>query len=191
MEGMPGLLALDRELFLAINGAHNAWADPVMHAASSMVVWFPLYALFLFLLQRDHGWRGLGMAALAIAGMILCSDTGSVVLFKNTVMRLRPCHAADLQGMVHLVDDCGGRYGFISSHAANHFAIAAFMAGALAGVARWITPALFLWAALIGYSRIYLGQHYPGDVIAGALYGSLIGWIFFAIFERAMQRWVG
>lgn len=181
--------ALDREAFLAINGLHAPWADGVMELVSEMLAWIPLYLFLLFVLQRRYGWKGLLCAVPVIALMILCSDKGSVILFKETVQRLRPCHQPALEGLVHVVrDHCGGQYGFVSSHASNHFAIAAFMTGALAGVPRWAAPALFAWAALVAYSRIYLGVHYPGDVLVGALYGALIGMIFVFLFRRVLHR---
>ena len=185
---MHALLDLDRELFLLINGMHAPWADGVMEAVSVMVMWFPMYAVFLYLIQRWLGWRGLGIGVLCITAMIFASDSGSVMLFKDQFQRLRPCHADDLQGMVHVVDGCGGQYGFVSSHAANHFAIAAFLFGVLRR--RWSQSwiPLLLWAALIGYSRIYLGRHYPGDVIVGALYGMVIGAFFVGIFLKLLER---
>jgi undecaprenyl-diphosphatase len=182
------LEALDRAAFLALNGLHAPWADAVMLAVSHPVFWVPLYLFFLFLLQQRYGWRELAWAVPVIALMVLFSDKGSVVLFKETVQRLRPCHEPLLQGLVHLVPEgCGGRYGFVSSHASNHFAIAAFMAGALRGSPRWATGVLILWAALVAYSRIYLGVHYPGDVLAGGLYGGLVGMLFSLLFARVVQ----
>ena len=183
------LAHLDRQLFLALNGGAYPWLDPLMRATSEMLTWFPLYAFFLFLLQRRWGWKGLGIGALCIALMILVADSGSVLLFKNTVQRLRPCHAADLSGLIHTGGTgCGGRFGFISSHATNHFAIALFMIGVLQRVPRWSVAALLGWAAFVSYSRIYLGAHYPGDVLVGALYGSLVGFLFFRIFRWAHGR---
>ncbi|MBK8500597.1 MAG: phosphatase PAP2 family protein [Flavobacteriales bacterium] len=181
--------ALDREAFLAINGAHAPWADALMETMSNMLVWFPLYLVLLFMLRRRFGWKGLAWSALLIAAMVLCSDKGSVLLFKETVMRLRPCHEPALQGLVHLsYSGCGGNYGFVSSHASNHFAIAIFMIGALQGRPRWAAYALLAWAVLIGYSRVYLGVHYPGDVLVGGLYGSLIGAIFATLHRPLMAR---
>ncbi|MEO8068805.1 MAG: phosphatase PAP2 family protein [Flavobacteriales bacterium] len=186
---LDALSHLDREMFLALNGGGFPWLDPVMRATSNMLLWFPLYAFFLFILQRRWGWTGLGLSVLCIGLMILVSDSGSVVLFKNTVQRLRPCHAADLSGLVHMAGvECGGRFGFVSSHATNHFAIAVFMSGILQRVPRWGTPLLLLWAAIVSYSRIYLGVHYPGDVLVGALYGAATGFIFFRIFRWAHGR---
>lgn len=189
MSWTDSILAADRAAFLAVNGAHNAVADSWMSFLSDPLMWVPLYLLFLVLVKIRWGWRGLWWSLPVAALMILCSDTGSVVLFKDTVQRLRPCHAPDLQGMVHLVDaHCGGSYGFVSSHAANHFAIAVFMGGLLQHRPRWSVLALLAWAGVVGYSRVYLGAHYPGDVIVGALYGALIGGLAYGLFLTLHQR---
>ena len=186
---METLEALDRAAFLAINGWHAPWADGPMLVVSEMSTWFPLYLVFLFLIQRRFDRRGLWWAIPVLGLMILCSDKGSVILFKETVQRLRPCHEPTLQGMVHLVKEgCGGRFGFVSSHASNHFAIALFMIGVLGGRPRWALPALLAWASLVAYSRVYLGVHYPGDVLVGALYGAGIGAIFAVLFRRVHQH---
>ncbi|MCB0765148.1 MAG: phosphatase PAP2 family protein [Flavobacteriales bacterium] len=184
--------SIDRQAFLAVNGAHAPWADPIMWSVSDMITWFPLYAFFLFLLQRRYDWRGLLWCLPVIALMVLCSDKGSVVLFKETVQRLRPCHEPALAGMVHTVrEHCGGSFGFVSSHASNHFAIAAFMSVLLQRSPRWAPFALVLWAAFVAYSRIYLGVHYPGDVLVGALYGGAIGLVFGSVLHRSVLRSLG
>ncbi len=186
--------ALDREVFLALNGTHWPGVDAFMWHISDLKLWVPLYVLFLVVLQRRYGWRGLAWSVPVIALMVLCTDTGSVLLFKNTVQRLRPSHVAELQDRIHLLvgDDGqlyrGGRFGFVSSHASNHFGIAVFMTGALAGAPRWAAPALFVWAGLIAYSRIYLGVHYPGDVLVGGAYGTLVGAICYLLFRRLVGR---
>lgn len=183
MAWTDAVLAADRTAFLALNGVRSPLADTWMAWISEPVVWLPVYVLFLVLIKLRWGWRGFWWSWPVAALMIFCSDTGSVILFKDTFQRLRPCHAPDLQGLVHIVNGhCGGRYGFISSHAANHFALATFMAGMLRRYPWWALPLLVLWAGAIAYSRIYLGVHYPGDVIVGALYGSLIGGLAYGLF---------
>lgn len=188
------ILEADRSAFLAINGAHHPWADAFFWQVSRLELWIPLYVFFLVLLQRRWGWRGLAWAVPVIGLMVLCTDTGSVVLFKNTVQRLRPSHAADLQGLVHLVRDengqlfTGGAFGFVSSHASNHFGIASFMVGILQNRPRWALPLLFGWAGLIAFSRVYLGVHYPGDVIVGGIYGAFVGLLAYRLFLYIHQR---
>lgn len=180
---------VDRHAFLAINGAHTHTLDVVMEGVSEMILWFPLYAFFLWLIIKRHGDKALLWSLPVIALMILLSDKGSVLLFKENVQRLRPCHEPALTGLVHLVyKECGGQYGFISSHASNHFAIAVFMIGVLRSTPRWAVAALLLWAALIAYSRVYLGVHYPGDVLVGALYGIMIGSLGAFIFRRVVLK---
>jgi undecaprenyl-diphosphatase len=105
-----------------------------------------------------------------------------VLLFKDTFQRLRPCHEPVLEGLVHIVKGkCGGMYGFVSSHAAN-----CFYATVISGLfvrKKWFSISMICWAALISYSRIYLGVHYPGDVICGATFGALVGWGVFILYE--------
>ncbi len=185
---MEPLEALDRAAFLVVNGWHAPWADALMLAVSDRFTWVPVYVIFLFVLQRRYGWRGLAWAVPSVVLLILISDKGSVLLFKETVQRLRPCYEPLLQGQVHLVPEgCGGQFGFVSSHASNHFAIAVFMIMTLRGVPRRAVPALLVWAALIAYSRVYLGVHYPGDVLVGGLWGAFAGFLVGRIFVRIVQ----
>jgi undecaprenyl-diphosphatase len=191
MSPIDRLDALDRSAFLVLNGLHAQALDGLMWHISQLQLWIPLYVFLLYLLQRQWGWRGLAIAVPVIALMICATDSGSVVLFKNTVQRLRPSHVDELQAHIHLLrapDGTlyrGGAFGFVSSHASNHFGIAAFMAGVLGGRPRWAAVGLFLWAAMIAYSRIYLGVHYPGDVLVGGAYGAVVGSLAFRSF-----RWV-
>lgn len=189
MSLLDRLIAADQAAFLVVNGTHTGPLDMAMGAVSDLRFWIPLYIAFLVLVKLRWNWRGLWLALPVIALMILCSDSGSVMLFKNTVQRLRPCHEPALAGLVHLVPaSCGGQFGFVSSHAANHFAIAALMIGMLQRSPRWATVALLLWASLIAFSRVYLGVHYPADVIVGGLYGFAIGMLFFTVFRGLHQR---
>ncbi|GAB4412247.1 MAG: hypothetical protein OHK0039_18070 [Bacteroidia bacterium] len=172
---MEQLLSWDLAVFRAVNGAHSPWLDLVMYTLSLRTVWIPLYLLLAYLLWRRLGWRHT-LAVLALAGVaILLSDQTTSGLLKPWVARYRPCRPeAMLPFAVHLVyDKCGGPYGFASSHAANFFALAALLSRVF--VRRGMAVALFAAATLVAYSRVYLGVHYPGDVLAGALVGLAAG----------------
>lgn len=169
------LKSIDTDLFLAINGAHASFFDFVMFWASEKWIWIPLYLFFAWLLYKHFGKRSLLL--ILLAGLaIAISDQSVVHIFKNVFLRPRPCHEPSLSGMIHLVNEhCGGKYGFISSHASNSFALATFLSLLLGKKIRYFTLMIFLWASLLGYSRVYLGVHYPADVIVGAIWGAGIG----------------
>jgi undecaprenyl-diphosphatase len=175
------LKSIDTDLFLAINGAHNSFFDFVMFWASDKWIWIPLYVFFAYLLFKHYGkraWILILMAGLAI----VMSDLSANYLFKHVFQRPRPCHEPSIAGMIHLVNDqCGGLYGFISSHASNSFALAAYLSFLLGKKIRFFTPLIIMWALLLCYSRVYLGVHYPGDVIVGAIWGAGIGTAVFVL----------
>jgi undecaprenyl-diphosphatase len=190
---LENLKSIDTDLFLAINGAHSSFFDFLMFWASDKLIWIPLYVFFAFLLFRHYGkqaWILVLLAGVAIA----LSDLSCTYLFKNVFHRLRPCHEPSLEGIVHLVKGhCGGNYGFISSHASNSFALASFLSLLLGKKIRYFTFLIILWASLLCYSRVYLGVHYPGDVIVGGIWGAGIGSAMFVItsipaFKRIEHR---
>ncbi|MBR6092127.1 MAG: phosphatase PAP2 family protein [Bacteroidales bacterium] len=165
----------DHQLFLFLNGLHVGWLDPVMTFISSELGWIPFYAVLVFLVFYKYKWKGLWVL-LGVAVAITLSDQIASHLFKPMVMRLRPCHDPLTKDLVYLPDGhCGGLYGFMSSHASNTFALASLIYMTMKKHYSKIGWVMFPWAALVSYSRIYMGAHFPGDVICGAALGILLG----------------
>lgn len=184
------LEAVDQQLLLAINRTHTALLDAIMTFASNRNVWFPAYALLIGWLIYHFRQRALLLLPLVFAAVGL-ADSITSRLFKPYFARPRPCHSPQLAGLLHLPDGCGGQFGFMSSHAANSVCLAIFMALVLpAGRFRPLKWLLVAWAALLSYSRVYLGAHYPADVLGGGLIGALLGWGAATLYQRlAPRRW--
>lgn len=182
------LESIDRALFLALNGYHHPVVDPIMVLISEKLTWVPLYLLMAVIAQRKWGWKGLGVFALFAILTVVLTDQASVKLFKEVFERYRPCHNLEITHLIHTVNDrCGGQYGFVSSHAANHFGIAVYFALTLFVKNSRYIWLLMLWAALVSYSRIYLGVHYPSDIIVGGMLGGVLGWLT-VVGVRKMQH---
>jgi undecaprenyl-diphosphatase len=177
---------IDRNLFLFLNGLNSPFWDQVMWLISGRLIWLPLYLLIVGWLIYRFKWKII-IILVMVALLITLSDQGSVHLFKDVFKRLRPCHEPEISGLVHLVKNhCGGEYGFISSHAANSFAIATFTL--LIVRCKYYSVFIIFWATVVSYSRVYLGVHYPGDILAGALYGILIGILIYRLFLFAEKK---
>ena len=173
--------ALDSRLFLFLNGLHANWLDAVMVSITEMWLWIPIYILLLFLVFKKYRWSGFWIL-LTVGIVVLCSDQLSAHVCKPLFHRLRPCFNPDLEGLVHLPKGLpGGQYGFVSSHAANTFAVATLLTAALRKSYRSIGWWLYAWAFISSYSRIYIGVHYPGDILAGAALGILVGLIIWKL----------
>jgi undecaprenyl-diphosphatase len=184
---LEALLTLDRSAFLFINSLHWPWLDGVMLILSGKLLWLPFILLFLWLGKRDLGLKGVGYFTLFLVLTLVASDVTSSYLLKNLFLRLRPCREEELRALIHLFGQkCGGKYGFVSSHAANSFALVAFGLWSMRPPKSFLI--LWLLPVLVSYSRIYLGSHYPGDILGGALVGlawaALMSWVFRGLRER-------
>lgn len=164
------LINLDTELFLTLNGLHNPFWDSIMWFFSGKLTWLPLYLILILFLIRKYRWDTIWWLV-AIALVVLIADQISSTIIKPMVERYRPSYDPMIKELVHTVNGHrGGRpYGFVSSHAANMFGIAVLLSYLYHN--RWATTGLIIWATAVSYSRIYLGVHYPGDVICGAAIG--------------------
>jgi undecaprenyl-diphosphatase len=180
------LKSVDLRLFALLNGWHSGFFDPVMRFVSGIPQWIPMYALILAWVIYRFRKKSI-LILLAVAVLITLSDQLSVHI-KMAVDRLRPCQDPEISTWVHLVNGCGGMYGFVSSHAANAFAMAVFTSLILKN--RIYTVFILLWATVVSYSRIYLGVHYPGDVICGAMLGVILALIVYWMygFEQKLYK---
>lgn len=165
----------DKALFQFLNGSYNSFFDALMPWISNKFVWIPLYALLLYYLIKYSGYKSLYILV-GIGVLIFLSDQAASGILKPWVERIRPCYDPSLEGQVHLLKGCGGKYGFASSHASNSFAVAMFAWLMLKQNIKYIWL-LFPWATLVAYSRIYLGVHFPGDIVVGAILGILSAYI--------------
>jgi putative membrane-associated phospholipid phosphatase len=167
------LISQDQELFLFLNNLGSESFDAFWVFVSGKWSWLPLYAVLLYLLYRQYPKKQLFYILLVLAMAVLVSDQIANV-FKYGFERLRPCHDELLIPKMRRVE-CGGRFGFYSSHASNTFLLASFLSPLLGQKYRFLPVFLFVWAGVVSYSRIYLGVHFPLDVLMGTFMGIIIG----------------
>ena len=179
---MEQLQKIDEYLFRLINSTGWQQMDEVMILISSKWFWIPLYIFIIYKLYKTFS-NEIFKILFSLGILIFLADFGSVQLFKEIFQRARPCHF--LEG-IRVVDGCGGPFGFISSHASNSFAIAFFVSLLLKRY--WWFVNLFSWAVLIGFSRIYLGVHYPFDILGGMFWGLFVSLLTYYIYKMKIKH---
>ena len=173
------IIELDHRLFLILNGAGSDFFDPIMLFITSSWMWVPVYLFLVYFFLKKSGLKGLIKIGLVFITLLITDQT-SVQLFKEVFERLRPCHDPALQEHLRLVaDHCGGQFGFVSSHATNSFGLLVVSAGLVR--IRLYTLILIFWALIVSYSRIYIGVHFPGDILGGMILGTVLGFLILTI----------
>lgn len=182
------LLHLDRELFLFLNNLGNGTWDGFWLFITKTWGSLPVYLLLAYLAYRSLGFKKFLIVLVAVALLILVTDQFTNFV-KLGAQRLRPCYDASLNGAMRLVkSSCGGKFGYFSAHAANASAVAFFFANVLGKDYHFFRGFILLWAFLVAYSRIYLGVHFPLDILSGIGVGAILGWLFARLFLKAVAQ---
>lgn len=184
------LIDIDKQLMLALNGSNSLYMDGVMKIYTSTVVWLPVALILLFIVLKNNTPRISLLVILGVALTILSSDQVSSAFIKPLVGRLRPSLDPEFMHLIDTFNDYrSGSYSFTSSHACNSFAIAMFVSLLIRNKA--LSLSMLAWAAINSYSRIYLGVHFPGDILCGAILGTIIGSItywMYSILHSKIER---
>lgn len=174
---MEEVILDDKKAMIFLNNLGNSSFDQFWILVSEKWFWIPLYIIFLYILFKNFNRKSFLYILLFVAIVVTASDQIANI-FKFGFHRLRPCHEPSLEGLIREVQ-CGGKFGFYSAHSSNVFFIATFLTVLLKNKLKYLPYFLFFWASVVAYSRIYLGMHFPGDVLFGAFMGILLG-VFFS-----------
>lgn len=192
------LESIDIAIVQLVNGWNTPFWDEVMWIVSGRITWIPLYILLIVLAVRQSGWKAGVLFVFGVALSVVLADFISTQGMKEVIQRYRPSHNLDIKDHLHYYQIGwgdfykGGMYGFVSSHAANFFAIATFSMSFLINYKKWLFPLLVFVALLVSFSRIYLGVHYFSDVFVGGLLGMTVAllvyrFIFLPLHKKIVQ----
>ena len=180
------LVRIDHKLWYWMHGTARAgWLDSIIPLVRNQYFWAPLYLFLLLLALINRQWRGL-LWCLGFLLAFALADHISAFILKPLIGRIRPCNDPAMAGALHLLVPCGGGLSFPSSHASNHFAMATFTAWTLGRSRPWVWWPMMAWGFIVAYGQVYVGVHYPGDVLGGAVLGLLLGTVV-SIFYRRMD----
>lgn len=182
---MEEIILEDKQAMIFLNNLGSSTFDPFWILVSEKWFWIPLYVIFLYFLYKNFNKKSLFYILLFVALGITASDQIANI-FKFGFERLRPCHDPSLEGLLREVK-CGGKFGFYSAHSSNSFFVATYLTLLLGKKIKQLPYFLFVWAAIVAYSRVYLGMHFPGDIIIGAIMGILLA-LFFGILAKKVIK---
>lgn len=176
------LVKYDTDVFIYLNNLGTPTWDAFWMFYTTKFNWIPFYGVLAFLMYKRFNIKTFMLTLVVVALMITFTDQITNLFKKVLVMRLRPCNNEEISGLFRLVKSyCGGKFGYFSGHASNSMAVAVFTSLTLKSRYKYILFILIPWAVAMGYSRIYIGVHYPLDVLSGALFGTFSGFIFYKL----------
>jgi undecaprenyl-diphosphatase len=179
------LIHLDKKLFIYLNNLGATPFDAIWLLITKQINWTPFFLILLFILYKKLGTKKLGIAILIVATLIAFTNEITDVI-KFSVQRIRPCNDDALVGLIRVVKD-SDTFSYFSGHAANSTAAMMFVFLILRQFFKY-SYLIFLYPLIFAYSRIYLGLHYPLDIISGYAFGSLTGWLFYLLFEKISNK---
>jgi len=179
----------DRSLFLILNSnLANPFFDAILPYFRDSVFWTPLYLFIIVFMLINFGKKGLWWVVAFVATVAIADLLGTYA-FKETVRRIRPCNEPGLSGQVRLLlQKCPGGYSFLSNHAANHFGLATFMVLTFKPIFKQWVYFAYLWALLICFAQVYVGAHYPFDIVAGAILGMAAGYLTASVYRHNFDQ---
>jgi undecaprenyl-diphosphatase len=183
---MEEIILEDKQAMIFLNNLGSSTFDPFWILVSEKWFWIPLYIIFLYFLYKNFNKKSLFYILLFVALGITASDQIANI-FKFGFERLRPCHDPSLEGLLREVK-CGGKFGFYSAHSSNSFFVATYLTMLLGKKIKQLPYFLFVWAAIVAYSRVYLGMHFPGDIIIGAIMGILLALFFGTLAKKVIKK---
>ncbi len=183
---MEEIILEDKQAMIFLNNLGSSTFDPFWILVSEKWFWIPLYIIFLYFLYKNFYKKSLFYILLFVALGITASDQITNI-FKFGFERLRPCHDPSLEGLLREVK-CGGKFGFYSAHSSNSFFVATYLTILLGKKIKQLPYFLFVWAAIVAYSRVYLGMHFPGDLIVGAIMGILLALFFGTLAKKVIRK---
>lgn len=183
---MEEIILEDKQAMIFLNNLGSSTFDPFWILVSEKWFWIPLYIIFLYFLYKNFNKKSLFYILLFVALGITASDQIANI-FKFGFERLRPCHDPSLEGLLREVK-CGGKFGFYSAHSSNSFFVATYLTILLGKKIKQLPYFLFVWAAIVAYSRVYLGMHFPGDIIVGAIMGILLALFFGTLAKKVIKK---